>query len=83
MRERRYPYPALMNAELWCYRALSINGLFVYVNTFHVIFFNVVCETPLVAHTSPIVLHAERHAYISVAITLYLVLGSIVYRVMR
>ncbi len=48
-----------MNAELWCYRALSISDLFAYANTFNVTGFNVVCETPLVAHTSPIVVHAR------------------------
>jgi len=31
---------------------------FYYANTFNVTGYNVVCETPLVAHTSPIVLHA-------------------------
>lgn len=59
MSECRCPYPVLMNAELWCYRALSISDLFAYANTFNVTGFNVACETPLVAHTSPIVVHAR------------------------
>lgn len=67
-----------MNAELWCYRALSISDLFAYANLCNATGFNVVCETPLVAHTSPIVVHAYKHAYVSVAITLYLALVSIV-----
>lgn len=70
-----------MNAELWCYRALSISDLFAYANLCNATGYNVVCETPLVAHTSPIVVHAYRHAYVSVAITLYLALVSIAYRV--
>lgn len=68
-----------MNAELWCYHALSINGLFAYANTVNVTGYNVVFETPLVSHTSPLVVHTYNHAYISVAIMLYLVLSSIAY----